>query len=344
MQWTNPLEHSDWDGQVARQNHPERSFFHSSAWAAVLAETYGYQPVYFVATESGKLRGLLPLMEVQSGLTGKRAIALPFTDACDPLCPHPTAFKELFRNAAELARLRGWKYLEVRGRRNLFNGTPPTLSFYGHRLTLPAGENQFFGELKSSVRRAIRKAEKSGVRVEISQDAGAVKNFYRLHCKSRKRHGLPPQPFSFFRNIQKHILANDLGAVVMAHWRKVPVAAAVFFHADGPAIYKFGASDEAYQHVRGNNLIFWEAIRWLVRRGADKLDLGRTGLGNEGLRRFKLGWNAAEEKISYFRFCPRLDQFVAARNDASGWHNKLFQMMPVFASRTIGALLYRHWA
>lgn len=344
VQWTNPLEHRDWDRQVAAQNHPARSFFHSSAWANVLADTYGYKPVYFVSTESGKLRSLLPLMEVKSTLTGKRAIALPFTDSCHPLCANPMDFKELFRNAIQLARLRGWKYLEFRGGDALFSGTHPSSFFYGHTLDVPSNENKYFGELPASVRRAIRKAEKSGVRVEISRDVQAVKMFYRLHCKSRRRHGLPPQPFSFFTNIQKHILANDLGAVVAARWKRTPVAASIFFHGDGPAVYKFGASDQEWQHLRGNNLVFWEAIRWASRRGATKLDLGRTSPDNEGLRRFKLGWNALEEKISYFRYCARRNTVVPARDEAAGWHNTIFKGLPLFASRMIGAVLYRHWA
>ena len=31
---------------------PEGSVFHSTAWAAVLCETYGYQPRYYVLTDA----------------------------------------------------------------------------------------------------------------------------------------------------------------------------------------------------------------------------------------------------------------------------------------------------
>ncbi|HZF00394.1 MAG TPA: GNAT family N-acetyltransferase [Methylomirabilota bacterium] len=344
VQWINPLEHSDWDGRVADQNHPARSFFHSAAWANVLTETYGYKPVYFVTNEFGALHSLLPLMEVDSGLTGKRAVALPFTDNCDPLCADTIGFKELFRNAVEFGKLSGWKYLEFRGGRKFLNGTPPSLSFYGHSLDLPPDENAFFGSLKSSVRRAIRKSEKEGVRTEISGELDAVKTFYSLQCKARKKHGLPPQPFSFFRNIHRHVLAKNLGIVVLARRKKTPVAGAIFFHSGGQAIYKFGASDETFQHLRGNNLVMWEAIRRFARCGVKKLDLGRTSIGNEGLRRFKLGWSAEEKFVNYFRFSLEQEKFVASDDEASGWHNRVFRALPAFASRMIGEILYRHWA
>jgi lipid II:glycine glycyltransferase (peptidoglycan interpeptide bridge formation enzyme) len=290
VQWVNPLEHSDWDAQI--KNHPATNFFHSAAWANVLAETYNFRPVYFVAKSAGAVQSLLPLMEIESRLTGHRGVALPFTDDCEPVCADQNAFKKLFLNAAEIGRLRGWDYLEIRGGQKFFNSAPPSVSFYSHNLDLPADENNFFCELKSPVRRAIRKAEKEGVRVEISQELSAVKSFYSLQCKARKKHGLPPQPFSFFKNIHKHVLAENHGIVVLARRKKTPVAGAIFFQFGDRAIYKFGASNETFQHLRGNNLVMWEAIRHFSRAGLKKLNLGRTSLDNDGLRRFKLGWNA----------------------------------------------------
>src|SRR5882672_2675051 len=41
----NPLECPAWDSLLAVR--PGGSFFHGSAWARVLHETYGHQPVYF---------------------------------------------------------------------------------------------------------------------------------------------------------------------------------------------------------------------------------------------------------------------------------------------------------
>jgi Acetyltransferase (GNAT) domain len=340
-QWNNPLELKDWDAQI--NDHAERTFFHGADWANVLAETYGYQPFYLVEREAG-LRSILPLMEVRSALTGKRAGSLPFTDHCEPLCPDKTSFLELFRNAIEMGKLRGWKYLEIRGGHKFLNGMQPSHTFYGHTLNVPRDENRFVGELKSPVRRAIRKGEKAGVRVEISGDFNALRDFYRLHCITRRRHGSPPQPFSFFKNIYKHVLRKGAGIVILARWKKNPIAGAVFFNEGGSAFYKFGASDEAFQHLRGNNLVFREAIRWFSRRGAKKIDLGRTSLANEGLRRFKLGWEAEERTIHYFRYCLKNGKFISATDESYGWHNFLLRKTPIFASRIIGQILYRHWA
>ena len=95
------------------------------------------------------------------------------------------------------------------------------------------------------------------------------------------------------------------------------------------AIYKFGASDERFQHLRPNNLVLWEAIALLAREGFEDLHLGRTSLGNEGLRRFKLSWGTTEETIRYFRFGQKMNESEMTRDRVSGFHNGFFKALPL---------------
>jgi len=65
----NPLTYPNWDDLLL--THADYSFFHTTAWARVLHESYGYEPLYFTATENGRLSALIPVMEVNSFITGK---------------------------------------------------------------------------------------------------------------------------------------------------------------------------------------------------------------------------------------------------------------------------------
>jgi hypothetical protein len=101
---------------------PGASFFHGSAWARVLSESYGYTPLYFSVIENERLRALVPMMEVSSFLTGKRGVSLPFTDYCEPIIEETVELADrvdLFNQIVECARKRGWKYIELRGGNNL---------------------------------------------------------------------------------------------------------------------------------------------------------------------------------------------------------------------------------
>jgi hypothetical protein len=310
----------------------------------VLQEAYGYRPFYFASFDSHRLLTLLPTMEVNSWLTGRRGVSLPFTDSCPPLVSFATAAAGLFDQVKACGRARGWRYWQGRGVRQLFNSAPASLVFYGHTLDLSVGEDQLFANLHSAVRRAIRKGRKDGVEMEFSQSLEALKAYYSLHCLTRRRQGLPPQPFRFFESIHRHVLSPNLGQVALARCGGKVIAGAVFFHLGKKTIYKYAASDTAFQSVRGSNLVLWEAIRWYASQGSRELDLGRTERTNDGLRRFKLGWGTEEHLIEFIRYDLRKRRFVIESDETAGWHNPVFRRLPLFLSRIIGACLYRHCA
>jgi CelD/BcsL family acetyltransferase involved in cellulose biosynthesis len=338
----NPAACHGWDALVAA--HRSHSFFHGAAWAATLQATYGFEPVYFTAAAADGRTSVLPLMEVDSWLTGRRGIALPYTDECEPLIADASAIRNLIEAAMAFGRMRGWKSVEWRGGRELFAEAPASLAFYGHQVVLEADMDRMFARLESPVRRAIRKAEKNGITVAISQSLESMKVFYSLHCMTRRKHGLPPQPFAFFQNIFENILSKNLGMIAVASSQQGPIAASVYLKMGTRAVYKFGASDESFQQLRGSNLVMWEAIKWLASHGATTLHLGRTSLNNEGLRKFKLGWGASEEIIEYVKYDLRKHEFVTETDETVGWYNRVFNVLPSGMSRLAGALLYRHCA
>jgi lipid II:glycine glycyltransferase (peptidoglycan interpeptide bridge formation enzyme) len=199
-----------------------------------------------------------------------------------------------------------------------------------------------FSRLDSSVRRAIRKSEKSGLTIQVERSAGAVAEFLSLHARTRKRHGVPPQPGVFFRQIHEQIIQAGDGFVVLARDGGTAVAAAIFFVWREKAIYKFGASNETKQSLRGNNLVMWEAIRFLAESGVKQLDFGRTDLEHGGLRRFKLGWGTAETPISYDRLETESQAWGSVIPRRTGVSAHLFSRLPAIVNRLAGRVLYPH--
>jgi lipid II:glycine glycyltransferase (peptidoglycan interpeptide bridge formation enzyme) len=269
---------------------------------------------------------------------------MPFSDFCEPLLLDQWRHEGiLFETLLEIARERKWSYFELRGGKNsLPSAAVAAERFYSHKLDLTIGIESLFTRVESPVRRAIRKAQNSGLAVEINNTATAMADFYRLHVRTRKRHGLPPQPFSFFRNVQKEIIERDLGFVVVGKQGMAPIAAAVFFHSGEEALFKFGASNEENQHLRGNNLVMWEGIQELVRQGRKTLHFGRTSTDNDGLRRFKLSWRPQEDVLEYFRFALKTKTWLNSGRNASGFHNQFFRSFPLAVNRIAGALIYPH--
>lgn len=351
----------DWDEKLAA--FPGATVFHTSAWARVLTETYGYQPLYLVTGDPAAPTGILPLMEVDSWLTGRRGLALPFTDACTILAHDAETAASLWNEAIDLGRSRKWRWLELRDSPGWLNQAPASTSFYHHVLDLnvagvpavssvaavagvadPGYSNLLFSRFDSANRRAIRKAQQANLTVEITRSAEAMREFFRLMQLTRRRHGLPPQPWRFFESIHRHLIAAGNGCIVLVRNAGSAIAGAVYLHHGTKALYKFGASDERQQHLRGNNLVMWEAIRWHMEHGFTSLDFGRTSLHNDGLRRFKLSWGTTEKMVRYHRYSFRTVDYVTSSDRSSGLHAHLFRHLPRPIARLAGELLYKHIA
>jgi hypothetical protein len=379
----NPIDYPGWDEQILRL--PGATFFHSAAWAKVLADSYGYNPLYFVAHDGGTICGCLPVMEVDSFLTGRRGVSLPFTDFCQPLTANDHQFAALLNRAVDHGRARGWKSLELRGGEEFLTGISPSSSYFLHTLSLqpstfnlqqvspqpslpfpvcnskslpapfggdavpapnpqPATRNpqQILASFRESTRRNIRKASGSGVSLQIMTTEESVRQFCRLNQVTRRDHGLPPQPHRFFEEVYDHIISKGFGFVVIAFCDERPIAGSIYFHLGRTAIYKYGASHKAWQHLRANNLVMWEAINWYAANGYEMLSFGRTDLHHDGLRQFKMGWGVAEEPLRYYRYSMKTNRFVCDAEKTSEMSGKVVSMVPLPILRAVGAVLYRH--
>jgi len=337
-----PRIEGEWDHAVAE--YPHATIFHTSAWANVLCDTYGHAPHYFSLSQGEKRVALVPMMEVKSAFTGCRGVCLPFSDFCGPLISGESSLAtSILDRLSGLARERAWKYFEVRAALPSGVAVPARDSFHGHRLSLTKSPDDLFKGFASSVRRAIRKAERSALSVEVTSESGAIPRFYRLHNQTRRRHGIPPQPLSFFQNIHAHVIKRGLGFLVIAHLDARPIAAGVFFHFGRQALFKFGASDDRYQEYRANNLVMWEGIKHAAQLGAETLHLGRTDLGHAGLRRFKLSLGAEEEMLHYFRFDATNARWMnKSPQKPSSLPGAVFRSLPLTVNRLAGTVLYPH--
>jgi GNAT acetyltransferase-like protein len=338
MRIRDPVNDPGWDHVIAL--HRDADCFHTGAWAKVLHQTYNHRPFYLQFSRGRRLAALIPLMEVRSPFTGRRGVCLPFSDACEPLIFDPEAVGLVRDRLVRFAQERRWKHLEIRGGKSFEFAPYGMANFYGHMLDLRSGIKELANRFASPVDRAIRKAERNDLSARVVRNRQAIDDFYRLHVQTRRRHGLSPQPNSFFVNIYEHIIRPGFGFTVLAHRDSRPIAAAIFFRFGKNALYKFGASDKKFQELRANNLVMWRGIQFLARTGAEKLHFGRTDCENDGLRRFKLLWGTEEETISYFRVDPSGRECLAPARDDSGFHKKIFWRLPLVFNRVAGSMIY----
>jgi hypothetical protein len=341
LEIVDPTRYPDWDDLVA--THPGSSVFHSSSWANLLIESYGFRPRYILERSGEGIEVLMPLMEVGGTLTGRRGVALPFSDYADPLYASGDALWGGWERTLVESTRSGWKTIEIRSQSELPPDFTSNSTVYCHHIVdLREGESAVLLKLNSSTRRNLRKAEKEGVEAKVFTSLDSIEQFYRLNCLTRKEHGLPPQPLRFFRSLYERILKTGQGFVVLASFHGEPIAANVFLRFGDRAYYKYGASDRLAQHLRGSNVAMWAGILHCTHAGVRSLCLGRTEPEHQGLRHYKSGWGASESNIVNFKYDIAKRTFVRAKNAVTGWHNRVFKALPIHVSRAIGTVLYKH--
>jgi hypothetical protein len=335
-----PLHYPRWDEFLLKQ--PDYSFFHSAPWAKVLSETYRYRPLYFGRIERGGLSVLIPVMEVRSLLTGKRGVGLPFTDYCEPVLREEKECPEVMNELVRFGKKNGWESLEIRSGNGAFSEFPASSSYSVHTLDLRPGPEALFRNLRDTTRRNIKKSIREGVTVSLETSPESVAAFYRLNCLTRRDHGLPPQPGTFFKKIHEHVISRKLGFIVLARHGGREIAGAVYFHSREKTIYKYGASLRAAQHLRANNLVMWRAIQWCSHNGYSSFCFGRTELEHTGLRHFKAGWGGREKIIDYYKYDMNKDLFTESNSWGAGMPRAIWKHVPLPLSKIAGRILYRH--
>jgi hypothetical protein len=310
---------------------------------AALHAAYGFRPCV-VALGDTPGAPFLPLMDVRSLLTGRRGIALPFTDHCEPLPRDGGNPGGLFAAARELARARRWRRIELRGGSRWAPGATAACTFIGHVLDVDADTPEWEARFDSNTRRNLRKADAAGGTVEASSDWDALACFARLNVLTRRRHGLPPQPARFFRALHRELIGAGGGTTVLARHGGRVVAAAVFLWHNGEGVFKYAASMPDGGPPGCAHSVMREGFRRCRAAGARRIDLGRTHPDNAGLRRYKRGLGGREYAIDYYSYRVDTDWFVSAAPRLRGTHNAVFRALPIPLLRAAGAVLYRHAA
>jgi CelD/BcsL family acetyltransferase involved in cellulose biosynthesis len=322
--------------------HPKATIFHHPVWFQVLEEAYRYRPFCRAFVREGNIVWLLPLLEVRSVLTGNRGVCLPFSDVCQPLAQDDEVTSTLGATCHDLVSERRWKYLEIRDFLQHPHAIGSTRYKY-HITPLERDSDKVFHTFKrTSVRQTIGKALRNGITVERRRDPEAMEELFHLMGFTRRKHGVAPQPASFFRAVYKHIIAQNHGFLYLSRYQNKTIAAGVFLLFKKGIFFKYAAADEELLHLRPYHPLVWEAIKWGCENGYEFFDFGRSDPANEGLVEYKRGWGAQESDIQYVRFGTGEGKSSGTLVRVQERFAPVMRKLPVLIVELIGRVLYRH--
>ncbi len=334
----------EWDRFCAAT--PGANLGHAAAWAAVLRESYRLRPEYWVARRSpaGEIEGVLPLVPLRS-LSGTRLlVSLPFLDSAGLLCASDSARDALLALAARRARELGARFTELR--QTFAAALCPAPSAGALRvdlaLALEADEESQWKRLGAKVRNQTRKAEKEGLALAPGSNEQLLDAFYEPFAINMRDLGSPVHSRAFFAAMLRHF-GERLRLIVTLRGER-PVGGLVAIQHQDAVCIPWASTLRSERARCPNNHIYWEAIRWAIRRGARELDFGRSPV-DSGTYRFKLGWGAQERGLAWARVSPRGALEPLAGLEKSALLERLSQLwtrLPLALSRQLGPLLRKH--
>jgi CelD/BcsL family acetyltransferase involved in cellulose biosynthesis len=337
----NPLLDSRWEALVS--SHPRASVFHTTNWLKALQLAYGYVPlVVTTCPPDAALTNGLVLCRINSWLTGRRFVSLPFSDHCEPLLSASSELGDLLLHLRRYVDEGKWKYIEIRpGSCQPSNriGFARSTAYAFHSLDLHKTTQELFRSFhKDCVQRKIRRAERENLRYEEGNSETLLQKFYDLLVITRRRQLLPPQPLSWFRRL---LATLDGGLKIRVATKDgLPVASILTLAHKKTVVYKYGCSDERFHRLGGVAFLFWNAIQEAKDKGFEHFEMGRSDIDNTGLISFKEHWGAIGTELRYWRYARRLEK--TGGNWEKSLLRRLVPITPDSVLRTVGGLLYKH--
>jgi len=182
---------------------------------------------------------------------------------------------------------------------------------------LSRSEDDIFRTLNHSVRGAIRKAEKSGVRIEQAHDEDFANDYYKQLQQVFARQSLvPTYSVDRVRQLVRCMLPSENVLFLRARDPEgVCIATSIYVGANKIAIYWGNASFRDSLHWRPNELMNWHAIRYWKQRGIQVFDWG--GEADYGRYKRKYGGNP----LAYPSFRKSRYSFISMlRSGAMNYH------------------------
>jgi serine/alanine adding enzyme len=136
-------------------------------------------------------------------------------------------------------------------------------------------DGDLFAGMHAHHRRVVRKAERAGIEVSVTEAPADLSGFVRLYEETMQRAGASDFyffPEEYWRGLEGH------DWVVLF---EAPDAAILCFATPPWLHYQFGASAEAARGTGASHLLMLSAARWGQERGYEQLHLG-AGVGGGG--------------------------------------------------------------
>jgi len=327
---------AQWDAFV--DSCPNATFFHLAGWQQVFEQAFGHRTHYLFAEFGGEIRGVLPLVHINSRLFGNRLLSMPFCTSGGVASEDTQACERLEAAACRLAEELKVDYLELRNREPRHPDWPTKQLYFTFRKTMEADPEANLLAIPRKQRAMVRKGIKAGLKGDFDH---SLNDFYSAYSQSVHSLGTPVFSRSYFACLQK-VFRDKCDILTVTHDGKLVSSVMSFYFRDEVLPYYGGGTPIARQ-LKGNDFMYWELMRHSCERGLTVFDYGRSKQGT-GSYSFKKNWGFEPSPLYYEYYLVKAGQMpdVSPMNPKYRLFINAWKRLPLSVTRLIGPLIARN--
>ncbi len=320
---------------------PHGSVFHLSGWRRAVERTFDHEPRDLVATDAGRIVGVLPLFLCRSPLGKKHLISTPYGVYGGPAGATSEVERALVDAAIAMAKSERAGRLELRCREDPSLDLVPSDLYATFVQDLPATSAEVMTRMPKRARAEVRKAIEAHGLV-MSQGAWYLDDLFEMFSISKQSLGSPGLPKAWFESLQREL--GDACVVHLARTREKPVAATMsFVFGDTISFYYIGTIPDANRTHNATNYLVTRLQEWGVEHGLKRFDLGRSRVGS-GPYEFKKH-QGFEPTPLHYRYALVKSKKLPSFNPSNPKTEKLRELwskLPTWAAKKLSTPMMRY--
>jgi lipid II:glycine glycyltransferase (peptidoglycan interpeptide bridge formation enzyme) len=258
-----------WDEYVTL--HQSGTIFHTTNWLKLCEKHQGSELIRVGFYVDGKLVGICPLFFKRMMLFKIAAspIVVEDTPYMGPLLDNKINLLSAFQSLGTFLKKQKISFMRFvlpdlidSELVNILNCNHYVR--HTHLLDLSFGEERIWNKMEGRARTAIRKSEKSGVKVKISDDVSIIDKYYELsRALYTNQNKIPPNQKQFYKDLCFGELKSNCRLFTAIYNGEVAACAIIVFF-NNTAYYLDAVSDKNYNNLCPTSGLQWEIIKWLI--------------------------------------------------------------------------------
>jgi FemAB-related protein (PEP-CTERM system-associated) len=207
-------------------------------------------------------------------------------------------------------------------------------------LPLPGEESELWNSFAPKLRAQIRRPQRENPQVYFNEST-ALDEFYSVFSRNMRDLGTPVYSKSFFCSILDYFTKQSHIIVIKLDHR--PVAAAFLLgHGDTLEI-PWASTIREVNHYSINMLLYWEVLRFAIKKRYVYFDFGRSSKGT-GTYRFKQQWGA-QPKPLYWHYWLKNGGDLPSLNPSNPKYAlmiNIWKRLPIPITNLIGPMVVKN--